>query len=132
MWTDGERRGVLLVVALLVTGTLHDVWRSARPPVPAPSPASARGAEPAPEPPGAPAPVASDSGAAAPRLDLNLADAHALDALPGIGPVLAERILRERRRRGGFQSIEELLSVPGIGPRLYERLSPRVQVGRRR
>lgn len=132
MWTEGERRGALLVAALLVMGTLHDAWRSARPPAPAPPAASGRGAEAIAEPLSAPAAGAPDSGAAAARLDLNSADAHALDALPGIGPVLAERILRERRRLGGFRSAEELLSVPGIGPRLYERISPRVRVGERR
>ena len=133
MWTEGERRGALLVVVLLATGTLHDVWRSARPPVPAPSAAPGRSAV-APE--ARPAALGAgqpDSGAALePLLDLNTADARALDALPGIGPVLAERILLERRRLGGFRSTEELLSVPGIGPRLYERISPRVRVGPRR
>jgi DNA uptake protein ComE-like DNA-binding protein len=36
--------------------------------------------------------------------------------LPGFGPKLAERILRERRARGAFHDWEELLSVEGIGP----------------
>ncbi len=55
------------------------------------------------------------------RISLNRATARELEALPGIGPVLAQRIVdhRERlvRERGaGFRSIEELLNVPGIGP----------------
>ena len=130
MWTPGERRGVLLIVALLATGTLHDVWRSARPPAPAP-PEPRAGFERSPEP-GRPPEVQPAPTADAPTLDLNSADARALDALPGIGPVLAERILRERRRLGGFRSTEELLAVPGIGPRLYERIAPKVRAGERR
>jgi len=65
----------------------------------------------------------------APTLDLTTATAAELDALPGIGPVLAGRILAERRRMGGFRRVEDLLAVPGIGPRLFERLAPRVRVG---
>lgn len=53
---------------------------------------------------------------------LNSASAQELEALPGIGPVLAERIVRyreelERTRGHGFESVDELLNVPGIGPR---------------
>ena len=48
--------------------------------------------------------------------DLNLVNAAFLSALPGFGPKLAERILRERQARGTFRDWEELLSVEGIGP----------------
>jgi competence protein ComEA len=48
-------------------------------------------------------------------LDLNLATAAQLEALPGIGPVLAAAILAERDRRGGFRSVNELREVRGIG-----------------
>jgi competence protein ComEA len=58
------------------------------------------------------------------RLDLNTATAAELDALPGIGPVLAARIVEHRRLHGAFRSVEELRSVPGIGPRLLARLRP--------
>ncbi len=131
MWTPGERRGALMVAALLALGTLHDAWRSARPPAPPPPPAvtEAPVARPGPGPPSA----AADSAPAAATdlVDLNTAGVRELDALPGIGPVLAARILAERRRRGGFRSPEDLLAVPGIGPRLYERLAPRVRTGAR-
>ncbi len=50
------------------------------------------------------------------RLDLNAADVTALDALPGIGPVLAERVVRWRAEHGRFTSVDELQQVPGIGP----------------
>jgi competence protein ComEA len=48
-------------------------------------------------------------------ISLNQADAAALEALPGVGPVLAERIIAHREERGPFQSVEDLLEVPGIG-----------------
>ena len=77
-------------------------------------------------------PVAAAGGASAapvaPGLvGLNSADAAALDALPGIGPVLAQRIV-ERRDERRFASVDELGDVPGIGPTLLERLRPLVRV----
>jgi competence protein ComEA len=55
-------------------------------------------------------------------LDLNEADAEALSRLPGVGPVLAGRIVAARRTRGRFRSLEELLEVPGIGPATLEKI----------
>lgn len=46
---------------------------------------------------------------------LNSASASELETLPGVGPVLAERILAFRESKGSFASIEDLLDVPGIG-----------------
>jgi competence protein ComEA len=65
------------------------------------------------------------------RLDLNRATAAELDALPGIGPVLAGRIVEERTRRAGFRQVEDLRGVAGIGPKLFARLRLRVRVGPR-
>ena len=65
--------------------------------------------------------------AAAP-LDLNRASVAELDGLPGIGPVLARRIVEHRREHGRFRRVEELRGVRGVGPRLIERLKPRVTV----
>jgi competence protein ComEA len=62
-------------------------------------------------------------------VDLNQAGLAELDALPGIGPVLAGRILQHRNAHGPFREPEDLLAVPGIGPRLLERLRPRIRVG---
>jgi competence protein ComEA len=67
----------------------------------------------APGPPGAPLP-------------LNGATLEELERLPGVGPALAQRILEERRRRGAFASVDDLLDVRGIGPATLERLRPLV------
>lgn len=48
------------------------------------------------------------------RIDLNTADAALLDTLPGIGAVLAERIIAYREAYGGFRSVEEIMNVKGI------------------
>ena len=49
------------------------------------------------------------------RVRINLADAVELQALPGVGPVLAERILAHRNEHGPFTAVEDLLGVSGIG-----------------
>lgn len=48
-------------------------------------------------------------------IDLNTASAGRLEELPGVGPVLAERIVEFRDEHGPFATIEDLLDVPGIG-----------------
>ncbi len=60
-------------------------------------------------------------------LDLNTADAEALQALPGVGPTLAERIVADRDAHGPFRTPEDLLRVPGIGPKRWERIRPQVR-----
>ena len=62
------------------------------------------------------------------RLDLNLATATELDALPGIGPVLAQRILDWRTEHGRFASVDQLREVPGIGESKYVGLKAKVAV----
>lgn len=49
------------------------------------------------------------------RIRVNVADAEAMEALPGVGPVLAERIVSHREHAGLFSTAEDLLDVPGIG-----------------
>ena len=61
-------------------------------------------------------------------LDINKATQQELTHLPGIGPVLAERIVRYRGERGGFTEISEIQEVSGIGEKRYERLKPWIQV----
>ncbi len=84
-------------------------------------------------------PVAQDggqsavSGAAATTtftalLDLNTATAAQLEELPGVGPVLAQRILDWRREHGRFTSVDELREVTGIGERRFAELRSRVRI----
>jgi competence protein ComEA len=85
-----------------------------------------------PAPAGTPVPPAAPGGTgAAPSgapVDLNAVDLAALDALPGIGPVLAQRILEWRQQHGRFSSVDELGEVSGIGERVLEQLRPLVRV----
>jgi competence protein ComEA len=84
--------------------------------------------------PGAPAPAgpaggtAGDTGATSGLLALNTATVTDLDALPGIGPVLAQRIVDHRSAHGPFTSVEQLDDVSGIGPAIYAELAARVTV----
>ncbi|MEY9845163.1 helix-hairpin-helix domain-containing protein [Streptacidiphilus sp. MAP5-3] len=55
-------------------------------------------------------------------LSLNAATGAQLDALPGVGPVLAGRIIQFREQHGGFQSVDQLRQVPGFGERRLEDL----------
>ena len=59
-------------------------------------------------------------------VSLNTADLAALDTLPGVGPVLAQRILDWRTAHGRFTSVDELGEVSGIGEKLLAQLSPLV------
>jgi competence protein ComEA len=65
------------------------------------------------------------------KIDLNRARAQDLEAIPGIGPVLAERIVAERERRGRFGAVEDLLDVSGIGPVRLARARDFVKVEER-
>ena len=56
------------------------------------------------------------------KVHINTATAAELDALPGIGPSTAEKIIAYRTERGPFRSIEELKNVSGIGDATYAKL----------
>ncbi len=75
---------------------------------------------------GALAAPGSDAGG---LVDLNRASAEELDALNGIGPALAQRIIEHRETIGPFESVEDLRDVKGIGESLYNALAPQVTVG---
>jgi competence protein ComEA len=60
-------------------------------------------------------------------IDPNHATMEQLQSLPGIGPVLAERIHTEARQRP-FRSVEELRRVKGIGTKTLEKLRPHIQI----
>ncbi|MCX4786660.1 ComEA family DNA-binding protein [Streptomyces sp. NBC_01221] len=59
-------------------------------------------------------------------VSLNLATVEQLDSLPGVGPVLAQRIVDYRTQHGGFRSVDELREVNGIGDRRFADLQPLV------
>lgn len=81
--------------------------------------------------PGAPtAPSAAGSGACASTspININTADAAALDTLPGVGPSTAAKIVADRETNGLFASPEDLGRVTGIGPKKLEQLKGLVSV----
>lgn len=85
-----------------------------------PAPAAAAG-PPAPAPGGAGAPAGGP-------VDLNAATESQLDALPGVGPVTAQRILEWRTANGRFTRVEQLREVEGIGERRFSQLRELVVV----
>ncbi len=64
----------------------------------------------------------------APRVNVNQATPRELEELPGIGPVLARRIVEYRTEQGPFCSPGELTAVRGIGPSTVEELHERITV----
>jgi competence protein ComEA len=61
-------------------------------------------------------------------VDINTGDVTALDSLPGVGPVLAQRIVDWRTAHGRFTSVDELDEVSGIGDKLMAEIRPHVRV----
>jgi competence protein ComEA len=73
---------------------------------------------------------AGDSGGAVPGapVDLNSATVAQLDALPGVGPVIAGRIVAWRQENGRFATVDDLSEVQGIGDATMAKLRPLVRV----
>lgn len=61
-------------------------------------------------------------------VNLNTATLEQLQTLPGVGPVLAERIIEYREQHNGFASVADLRNVSGIGDARYNELKSRVTV----
>lgn len=61
-------------------------------------------------------------------LDLNQASAGELEALPGIGAVLAQRVIAFRTSAGGFRAVDDLREVKGIGSKKFDRIKSLVTV----
>ena len=62
-------------------------------------------------------------------VDLNSADQATLETIPGVGPVMAQRILAWRESHGRFTSVDQLTGVEGIGAKTLAKLKPYVSVG---
>jgi competence protein ComEA len=65
---------------------------------------------------------AGEDGAVSGPVSLSAATLDQLDALPGIGPVTAQKIVDYREQHGSFSSVRELDAIPGIGPARLEQL----------
>ena len=87
-------------------------------PLPSASPGAAPG--------GAPATSGTPAAAGGATVSLNQATLADLETLPGVGPVLGQRILDHRDAIGGFKSIDELRDVSGIGEKTFQSLAPLV------
>jgi competence protein ComEA len=76
----------------------------------------------------APDRAAAKPAAASVIVNLNTASASDFEALPGIGPKTAARIIEFRQKNGPFKKIEELMNVPGIGEKNFLKLKPQLTV----
>lgn len=72
--------------------------------------------------------VVPSAAATAALVNLNTATLEQLDALPGVGPVLAQAIIDYRTKHGKFSRIEELQEVDGIGAKTYAQIAPHVRI----
>jgi competence protein ComEA len=81
-----------------------------------------------PPPAGSAQPPGSTGSQPAGQVDLNTATLDQLEELPGVGPVLAQRILDYRLKQGRFTSVDELRSVSGIGDQRFAELKDLVRV----
>ena len=134
------KTGMLLAMVLLVTWI---GWPIPHDPVPVTDLVSAEGetqqpilpreeatlvARPAPRM-ASPAPAAGRPPEKQGKLDLNRATAEELQGLPGIGPVLAQRVVDQRTTHGLFHAVDDLRDIKGIGKKRMDQLRPLVMVG---
>jgi competence protein ComEA len=67
--------------------------------------------------------------AAAQVVNINTASSAQLEALPGIGPSMAQRIVSHREKNGPFKKLEDLMNIQGIGEKSFLKLRPLLTVG---
>jgi competence protein ComEA len=116
--TQAQKKGSLLLLGLLFLISGIRTWWEERPPRQAPRLPATWHSQ-----------LANTAPKAAPdtlRLDLNVATAEELMQLPGIGPVLSERILRFRESLGGFRQVSQLRKVYGLSAETYERIESKL------
>lgn len=120
--TDEADLTGLNLARVLVDGEQIHVPKEGETAPSAPAPGSSAEGSPA-------SPGASPGGPGAGGLvNLNTADVATLETLPGVGPVLAQRIVEWREANGGFTAVDELGEVSGIGEKTFADLAPRVTV----
>ncbi len=79
---------------------------------------------------GAAATPASQTQTVTDKININKASQSTLEALPGIGPVLARAIIEYRERNGGFHSAEQIMDVDGIGEKKFTAMKDMITVGK--
>jgi competence protein ComEA len=62
------------------------------------------------------------------QIDINKATAVELTEIPGVGTVIAERIVDFRDKQGPFRRVEDLLKIRGIGEKSFQKIRPHVKV----
>lgn len=111
--TASQKRGLLALLALcVVLAALRLWWLGSAPPLEAGE-----------------VPTRDKAQAPLSIIDINAAGAAEFETLPGIGPVLAGRIVKYRTKIQGFASVDELRKVYGLDSALLEQLRPRLTVG---
>lgn len=80
------------------------------------------------EPPAASDPQPDVTGDSQDKININTATAAELTALPGIGEVLAGRIVEYRKQHGAFQSLEDIKNVDGIGEKKFEGIKESISI----
>ena len=63
-------------------------------------------------------------------IDLNRATARELIQLPGVGEVIAKRIVDFREEHGPFKRVEDLMKIKGIGEKSLEKIRPYIRIGK--
>ena len=125
-FTRNEKRVVLFLTAAFLSGALIKAVRENAHPLPDIPESSGFVL---PERPERPAEAVVEGGdRAGAGIDLNSAGSAELIGVPGIGPVMAGRILAYRRESGPFRSVDELIRVRGVGPRTLEKIRPYLRI----
>jgi len=130
-FTRPEQRAILFLLSTFGLGMLVWWYRASQPP-PEINPAEMAAFEnflrvAAADSMSAPVPAleqAQGTSVAPARIDLNAATHNDLVRLPGIGPVMAQRIIDFRTANGAFKRLQDLRKVKGIGVKTYEKLAP--------